>query len=64
MRTRQLGNPITKARAAGRAAGLDGLKANDNPYRRKPQHNAWEKARQEAAQRRKDLDEVGAFLGI
>lgn len=41
---RPLGNPIDKARAAGAQAAAGGASIWSNPYKRRPQHDAWERA--------------------
>lgn len=56
MRYRQLGNPTNKAWLAGWDAGIVGHGAGVNPYRRKPQHGAWERGR--VAGRRSDDHDV------
>lgn len=46
MRHRQLGNPTDKAWLAGWDKGILGGVAHQNPYRRRPQREAWERGRQ------------------
>ena len=45
MRNRQLGNPTDKAWVAGWDAGVIGVGYSMNPYRRRPQAEAWKAGR-------------------
>jgi hypothetical protein len=59
MKRRALGNPIQRALAAGRQAARDGKLIWSNPYRRRPQHDAWERAFKAERQARAALTTEG-----